>query len=60
MSRPARGKEKPGWAGALELGATWAVWRGAVGDAAVHRHFAAQAVLSTEPLTVHDLSLIHI
>ena len=54
MSRPAGGKDKPGWAGALELGATWAVWRGAVGDAAAHRHFAAQAVLSGEPLTVHD------
>lgn len=54
MSRPGRGKDKSGWAGALELGATWAVWRGAVGDAAVHRHFAAQAVLSAEPLTVHD------
>ncbi|HEX7886037.1 MAG TPA: helix-turn-helix domain-containing protein [Phenylobacterium sp.] len=43
-----------GWAGALELGSTWALWRGAVGDAALHRHFAAQAVLSAEPLEVFD------
>ncbi|WP_375268698.1 helix-turn-helix domain-containing protein [Phenylobacterium sp.] len=54
MSRPAGGKDTPGWAGALQLSSTWAIWRGAVGDAAVHRHFAAQAVLSAEPLTVHD------
>jgi AraC-like DNA-binding protein len=54
MSRPAGGKDTPGWAGALQLSSTWAIWRGAVGDAAVHRHFAAQAVLGAEPLTVQD------
>jgi AraC-like DNA-binding protein len=54
MSRPAGQAVDPGWTGALELGSTWAVWRGAVGDAAVHRHFAAQAVLSVGPLTVQD------
>lgn len=54
MSRPSGNAGEPGWDGALELGSTWAVWRGAVGDAAVHRHFAAQAVLGAEPLQVQD------
>src|SRR3989344_9423256 len=54
MSQPIGRADDPGWAGALELSSTWAIWRGAVGDAAVHRHFAAQAVLGAEPLTVQD------
>lgn len=42
------------WGGALELGSSWALWRGAVGDAAVHRHFAAQVVIGAEPVQVRD------
>lgn len=33
-----------GWRGELELGDYWASWRGRSGDAALHRHFAAQAI----------------
>ncbi len=54
MSRPSGNATQPSWDGTLELGSTWAVWRGAVGDTALHRHFAAQAVLSAEPLEVQD------
>lgn len=54
MSRPSGNATQPSWDGALELGSTWAVWRGAVGDTVLHRHFAAQAVLSAEPLEVQD------
>lgn len=43
---------KPGWTGELQIGERWAAWRGAVGDAAVHRHFAAQAVFAPEPVVV--------
>lgn len=42
------------WAGALDMGPGWAVWRGAVGDSGLHRHFAAQAVLAPEPIGVAD------
>lgn len=42
------------WDGALELGDGWAVWRGAVGDGVMHRHFAAQAVLADAPVSVID------
>ncbi|MYN45617.1 helix-turn-helix domain-containing protein [Pseudoduganella sp. FT93W] len=41
-----------GWTGKLEIGDRWAIWRGAVGDSQPHRHYAAQAVLSTEAATV--------
>ena len=33
------------WQGALEIGDGWARWRGLPGDAALHAHTAAQAVL---------------
>lgn len=42
------------WRGEFELSDSWAVWRGAVGDGAVHRHFAAQAVVALEPVSVFD------
>lgn len=50
----ARSARPVGWIGALELGEHWAVWRGAVGEGATHRHFAAQAVLAPEPIDVVD------
>lgn len=40
------------WAGTLDMGQGWAAWRGAVGDGALHRHFAAQAVIALEPVRV--------
>ncbi|ATQ41567.1 helix-turn-helix domain-containing protein [Caulobacter mirabilis] len=43
-----------GWSGDLDLGDGWAVWRGAVGDAAIHRHLAAQAVFAPEPIAITD------
>ncbi len=43
-----------GWSGDLDLGDGWAVWRGAVGDATVHRHLAAQAVFAPEPIAITD------
>jgi len=49
-----RSSAKPqSWRGSLSLADGWALWRGAVGDNAVHRHLAAQAVLSAEPVRVH-------
>lgn len=43
------------WKGALALGDGWARWRGAVGDNALHRHLAAQAVLAgDQPVQVRD------
>ena len=36
------------------MGDRWAVWRGDVGDGALHRHFAAQAVLADQPVRVFD------
>lgn len=36
------------WLGQLEVRHGWAVWRGAVGDADPHCHFAAQAVISPD------------
>lgn len=36
------------WSGQLEVRHGWAVWRGAVGDADPHCHFAAQAVISPD------------
>lgn len=51
----------PAWDGQLTIGLDWALWRGAVGDASLHRHFAAQAVLGDggplfiEPLQAHRL-----
>ena len=36
------------WSGQLEVRHGWAIWRGAVGDADAHSHFAAQAVMSPE------------
>lgn len=43
---------RPGWTGSLALGPGWAVWRGAIGDGAMHRHFAAQAVIAPAPVGV--------
>lgn len=42
------------WKGRLRLGDYYAVWSGLVGDAVSHRHFAAQAVFSDEPVSVID------
>lgn len=42
------------WRGALQLGDRWAVWRGDVGDGAIHRHFAAQAIIADQPVGVVD------
>lgn len=42
------------WAGALEMTAAGARWRGGVGDNGVHRHLAAQAVFAEAPVTVRD------
>ena len=44
----------PIWAGKLRLGDRWATWRGAVGDGTTHRHFAAQAVISDQPVRTLD------
>lgn len=43
---------RPLWSGSLEVGDFWAVWRGAAGEGEPHRHFAAQAVFSAEPVEV--------
>lgn len=43
-----------GWEGQLRIGDRWAMWRGAIGDGSLHRHFAAQAVISTGPIRVFD------
>jgi AraC-like DNA-binding protein len=40
------------WVGELVVGDRWACWSGKVGDARVHSHFAAQAVLSAERVVV--------
>lgn len=36
------------WRGALVIGRFWASWRGRAGDAALHKHFAAQAIMAPE------------
>ncbi|MCK5909230.1 MAG: helix-turn-helix transcriptional regulator, partial [Caulobacter sp.] len=41
------------WRGSLTLRDGWAVWHGAVGDNALHRHLAAQAVLSADPVRTY-------
>jgi AraC-like DNA-binding protein len=46
--------ETSNWNGRLRLGDYHALWSGSVGDAASHRHFAAQAVFCPEPLSVVD------
>jgi AraC-like DNA-binding protein len=46
--------ETTNWKGRLRLGDYFACWSGSVGDTAPHRHFAAQAVFSNEPLGVID------
>lgn len=38
--------EPSSWRGDLVVGDLWASWRGAAGDAAPHRHLAAQAVIA--------------
>lgn len=40
------------WIGGLQLGEHWARWRGQAGDGAMHRHFAAQAILSDRMVRV--------
>lgn len=42
------------WQGRLHLGNRYAVWRGDIGEGAVHRHFAAQAIISNRPVRVFD------
>lgn len=42
------------WNGHLQISGEIAWWSGAVGDAAMHRHFAAQAVFSDDPVQVID------
>jgi AraC-like DNA-binding protein len=44
----------PKWRGQLRLGDRWAAWRGDVGEGALHRHFAAQAILADQPVRVSD------
>lgn len=44
----------PVWQGQLDLGDRWALWRGDIGDGVVHRHFAAQAIVSDSPVRVFD------
>lgn len=46
--------ETTNWKGRLRLGDYFARWSGSVGDTAPHRHFAAQAVFSSAPLSVID------
>ena len=47
-------EQKAPWYGALELAPGSAIWQGSIGDGAIHRHFAAQAVLAQEPVGVID------
>lgn len=47
---------KMDWRGSVVIGTSWARWRGATGDAAPHRHFAAQAVFAETPIEVEDSS----
>lgn len=42
------------WRGELRLGDCWAAWQGEIGDGALHRHFAAQAVIASRPVRVLD------
>lgn len=42
----------PKWRGQLRLGDRWAAWRGDVGEGEVHRHFAAQAIISNQTVRV--------
>lgn len=44
----------PAWLGQLHLGDRWATWSGDIGDGALHRHFAAQAIVSDRPVRVFD------
>ena len=44
----------PVWQGQLDLGDRWALWRGDIGDGVLHRHFAAQAIISDSPVRVFD------
>jgi AraC-like DNA-binding protein len=44
----------PVWQGQLDLGDRWAFWRGDIGDGVLHRHFAAQAIVSDSPVRVFD------
>ena len=44
----------PDWKGRLQLSDYVARWSGSVGDAVPHRHFAAQAVFSSDPIMVTD------
>lgn len=44
----------PVWQGQLDLGDRWALWRGDIGDGVLHRHFAAQAIVSDSPVRVFD------
>jgi len=46
--------EPPSWRGELVVGDLWASWRGAAGDAAPHRHLAAQAVIAPMGACVVD------
>ncbi|MBN8843569.1 MAG: helix-turn-helix domain-containing protein [Sphingomonadales bacterium] len=42
------------WKGQLRLESYYARWSGSVGDAVLHRHFAAQAIFSEEPIAAVD------
>lgn len=42
------------WQGQLRLGDRSAMWRGDIGDGALHRHYAAQAIISDRPVRVFD------
>ncbi|OYX73623.1 MAG: hypothetical protein B7Y81_02610 [Caulobacter sp. 32-67-35] len=41
------------WRGKLAVGEGWAHWQGAAGDNSLHRHLAAQAVFSAQPISFH-------
>lgn len=45
---------KSRWRGGVRFGDGWAQWVGAVGDAVMHSHFAAQAVVAADPVDVLD------
>lgn len=42
------------WRGELTVGDRWALWRGAVGENAAHRHLSAQAVVAPGGAAVED------
>lgn len=54
------GKPRFAWRGELRLRDRWATWQGGIGDGELHRHFAAQAILSATPVQVFDANGGHV